>query len=82
MTIGRGAVIAAGVVVNASVSPHSILSVISRHLKFRFSIDDILQHECILYPEDQRYTREEREKIFAETYLKGKNESYHNFSLS
>ena len=73
VTIGRGAVIAAGAVVNTSVSPYSIVGGgISRHLKFRFSIDEILQHECVLYPEDQRYTREELEKIFAETNLKGK----------
>ena len=68
VTIGRGAVIAAGSVVNTCVSAYSISGgVISRHLKFRFTIDEIIEHEKILYSEDQRYTREQLETIFIET---------------
>ena len=68
VTIGRGAVIAAGSVVNTCVSAYSISGgVISRHLKFRFTIDEIIEHEKILYSEDQRSTREQLETIFIET---------------
>ena len=68
VTIGRGALIAAGSVVNTCVPAYSISGgVISRHLKFRFTIDEIIEHEKILYSEDQRYTREQLETIFIET---------------
>lgn len=67
VTIGRGSVVAAGSVVNRSTPPYSISGGIpSKTIKFRFSIDEIIKHERILYPENERYTREELEKIFAE----------------
>jgi hypothetical protein len=43
---------------------------LQKTLGFRFTIDEILEHEKILYPENERYTREELEKIFAETNTK------------
>lgn len=33
-------------------------------LKFRFSIDEIMEHERSLYTEDERISREELETIF------------------
>lgn len=73
VTIGRGSVIAAGGIVNKSTPPYSISGGIpARTIKFRFTIEEILKHERILYPEKERYTREELEKFFAETNLKGK----------
>lgn len=38
-------------------------------IKFKWTIDEILKHESILYPEEDRYSREELEKIF-EVYKK------------
>lgn len=71
VTIGRGAVVAAGGIVNKSTPPYSISGgVPARVIKFRFTIDEILEHERILYPENERYTLEELEKIFAETKTK------------
>lgn len=71
VTIGRGSVIAAGSVVNKSTPPYTINGgVPSKTIKFRFTIDEILEHERILYPENERYTREELEKIFEETKTK------------
>ena len=71
VTIGRGSVIAAGCVVNKSTPPYSIsVGVPAKMIKFRFTIDEILEHERILYLENERYTREELEKIFSETKLK------------
>ena len=71
VTIGRGSVVAAGSVVNKSTPPYSISGgVPAKTIKFRFTIDQIIEHECILYPENERYSREELEKIFAETKVK------------
>lgn len=71
VTIGRGSVIAAGGVVNKSTPPYSISGGIpAKTIRFRFTIDEILEHEKSLYPENERYTREELERIFAETKTK------------
>jgi acetyltransferase-like isoleucine patch superfamily enzyme len=64
VTIGRGSVVAAGGIVNKSTPPYSINGgVPARVIKFRFTIDEILEHERILYPENERYTPEELEII-------------------
>ena len=71
VTIGRGSVIAAGSVVNKSTPPYSISGGIpAKTIKFRFSIDQIIEHEKALYSANERYSREELEKIFAETKVK------------
>jgi acetyltransferase-like isoleucine patch superfamily enzyme len=71
VTIGRGSVIAAGAVVNKSTPPYSISGGIpAKTIRFRFTIDEIIEHEKFLYPENERYTREELEKIFSETKTK------------
>lgn len=60
VTIGRGSVIAAGAVVNKSCPPYSIIGGIpAKVLKFRFTIDEIIEHEKKLYPENKRLSREE-----------------------
>lgn len=65
VTIGRGAVIAAGCVVNTSVLPYSIYGgVPNRFLKCRFTIEEILEHEKHLYPQEQRFTREQLKQVF------------------
>jgi acetyltransferase-like isoleucine patch superfamily enzyme len=58
--IGRGSVVAAGAVVNKLFPAYAILGGIpSKVLKFRFTIDEILEHEKTLYPIEKRYSREE-----------------------
>lgn len=60
VTIGRGTMIAAGAVVTKSCPPYSIIGGNpARILKYRFAIDDILEHEKMLYPIEKRYSREE-----------------------
>ena len=60
VTIGRGCVVAAGAVVNKSCPPYSIIGgVPAKVLKFRFTIDEVLEHERKLYPENKCFTREE-----------------------
>lgn len=70
VTIGRGCTVAAGAVVNKSTPPYAVIGgVPAKFIKFKWSIEEILKHESILYPEEERYTREELEKIF-DTYSK------------
>lgn len=71
VTIGRGSVIAAGCVVNKSTPPYSISGGVPvKTIKFRFTIEEILEHERVLYPENERYTREELEKTFSKITAK------------
>lgn len=67
VTIGRSSVIAAGAVVNKSMPPYSIIGgVPARVLKRRFTIEQVLEHERLLYPEHERFTREQLEKMWKE----------------
>lgn len=53
--IGRGSVIAAGAVVTKSIPPYSIAGGIPANvIKKRFSIEQILEHEKVLYPMEKR----------------------------
>lgn len=57
--IGRGSIIAAGSVVTKSFPPYSIVGgVTSKLLKYRWTIDEIIEHEKKLYHSDKRLTRE------------------------
>lgn len=60
VTIGRGSIIAAGSVVTKSCPPYSIIGGIpAKIIKYRFSVNEILEHEKILYQENERYTQQE-----------------------
>ena len=55
--IGRGAIIAAGSVVIKDVTPYSIVGgVPAKVLKTRWTVEQILEHEEKLYPENERYS--------------------------
>lgn len=70
VTLGRGCTIAAGAVVSRSTPPYSVCGgVPARFIKFYWTIDQILEHESKLYPENERYKREQLEEIF-EKYQK------------
>ena len=61
--IGRGAIVAAGSVVTRSLPPYSIGGGNPvKVLKYRWSIEEILEHERILYPENERMTKEVLER--------------------
>lgn len=71
VTIERGAIIAAGAIVNKDIPPYCIAGgVPAKPIKFKWTIEQILEHESILYPEEERYSREELERIFANTKTK------------
>ena len=64
VTVGRGATIAAGAVVNKDIPPYCIAGgVPAKVIKFYWSIDEILQHEKLLYEKSNRDSRDELEKI-------------------
>lgn len=68
VVVGRGSTVAAGSVVTKSLPPYCVAGgVPAKPIKFKWNIDEILEHERILYPENERYTQEQLEKIFAET---------------
>ena len=59
VTIGRGSILAAGAVVTKSCPPYSIIGgVPAKILKYRLTIEEILEHERILYPEGKRLSKE------------------------
>ena len=62
--IGRGCTVAAGSIVTKSCPPYSVVGgVPAKVKKYYWTIEQILEHEAILYPEEERYTREELESI-------------------
>lgn len=65
VTIGRGSTVAAGSVVTKSIPPYSINAGIPcNFIKFYWNIEEIMTHESLLYPEEERYTRHQLEEIF------------------
>jgi acetyltransferase-like isoleucine patch superfamily enzyme len=66
--VGRGAVIGAGALVNQNVPPYSIMvGVPARPVRLRWTIQEILQHENILYPKHKRLSEAYLENIIKET---------------
>ena len=70
VTIGRGTTVAAGTVVSKSMHPYCVGGEVpAKFIKFYWTIDQFLEHEAMLYPEEERYSREQLEEIF-ERYKK------------
>jgi acetyltransferase-like isoleucine patch superfamily enzyme len=73
VTIGRGAIVAAGAVVTRSAPPYSIIAgVPAKVVKFRWDIDTILRHEENLYPPEKRFSHDYLEKCQSESLQKVK----------
>lgn len=71
--IGRGCIVGAGSLVTKSLPPYSVAVGSPAHIvKKKFSIEQIMRHEEVLYPKEERFTRqqlEENERL----YFKDKN---------
>lgn len=75
VTLGRGSEIGTGAVVRTSIPPYSV--VVGNPAKivgFRFTPDEILEHEKALYPENERIPQERLEKNYEKYYLSKINE--------
>lgn len=69
--IGRGCTLASGAVVTKSVPPYCVIGgVPAKVIKKYWSIDEILHHELLLYPPEERFTREQLEIIYNNYNLK------------
>lgn len=67
--LGRGCIVSAGSIVTKSIPPYAVVvGAPAKIFKVKFSIEQILKHEAALYPESERYSREELEQLFAEYY--------------
>ena len=70
ITIGRGSTVAAGAVVSKSMPPYCICGgVPAKPIKRIWTIEEILEHESKLYPEKERFTREQLEDIYTKYNL-------------
>lgn len=64
VTIGRGTIIAAGAVVTKSCPPYSIIGgVPAKIIKYRFTVNEIIEHEKKLYPESKRFNLEDLKRL-------------------
>lgn len=65
--IGRGTTIAAGAVVNKDLPPYCIAGgVPAKPIRLYWTLEQILEHESKLYPEEDRLNMTELEKLFKE----------------
>lgn len=64
VTIGRGCIIAAGSVVTKSMPPYCILGGIpAKPIRMKWSIEQILHHESILYKQEDRLPKDKLYKV-------------------
>ena len=71
-SIGRGAVIAAGCVVSKEVPPYAVVAGNpAKIIACRFTAEQILRHESILYPPEERMSHQEITKLH-ETFFNDK----------
>lgn len=70
--LGRGCLCGACSTVTKEVPPYAIVvGSPAKIVGVKFTIDQIIEHEKVLYPENERFTREYIEELF-ETYYQGK----------
>lgn len=69
VTLGRGCIVSAGSIVTRPVPPYAlVVGSPAKIVKVKFSLEQIIKHEEALYPQGERFTREELESLFSEYY--------------
>lgn len=72
VTVGRGAVVGAGAVCRASIPPYAIVvGNPAKVMGFKFTIEEILAHEQMLYNAEERIPRENLEENYRKYIGKG-----------
>ena len=67
--IGRGAIVAACSVVTKAVPPYALVAGSpAKIIGVKFTVEQILEHEKALYPENERFSREYLVELFAKYY--------------
>lgn len=67
--IGRGAVIGANSLVNKEIPPYAVaVGSPAKIISAKFTIEQILEHEKLLYPEEKRLSKEYLEELFEKHY--------------
>jgi serine acetyltransferase len=70
ITIGRGAVIGSGSVCRRSIPPYAIVAGNpAKVIGFRFSPEEVIEHEKVLYPETERLQFELLQKNYQKYFL-------------
>lgn len=76
--VGRGAVIGAGSVIRSNIPPYAkVIGNPAKVVGFRYSPDEIIEHEKILYSEDERLPKEQLEKNYQKYYVERIGEIKH-----
>lgn len=66
----RGSIAAAGALVNKEVPPYAVVAgVPAKIIASVFSLEQILEHESYLYPEQERMSKEELSVLFEKYYV-------------
>ncbi len=69
--VGRGGVIGSGSVIRVSIPPYAIVSGNpAKVVGFRFTPEEMIEHEKALYPEEERLSLELLEKNYEKYFLK------------
>lgn len=71
VTIGRGAVVGAGSVVRSNVPPYAIVvGNPAKVIGFKFTPNEIIEHEKVLYPENERLPYDLVQKNYTKYFVK------------
>lgn len=82
--LGRGCIVGGGSVVRSKIPPYAIvIGNPAKIVSFRFNIDEIIEHEQLIYPIEERIPAEELKKNYEKFFLAKQKEirSYTKISL-
>ena len=66
----RGVIVGANSLVNKEIPPYAVIAGSpARIIASKFTIDQIIEHEKMLYPANERFSRKDLEEIFNEYYI-------------